>query len=764
MKSKENLDPFVLLKKDFEAIEMKVEFERELMNRTGNIVSSGRRRPVWKWAAALAGAAVLIILAVLLWKPNGGAFKDGFYFTAVDKAEIGFLVIESKLLKEKNGNLLNAGDVVQIGSALETDKTGGAKLITRGGSQIYMDSDTEIVFSSEKVARISRGRILCKNSQKEIEQIDTPAGRIKLLGTVVDTNVISDEEVEVAVLEGSVELSNAQGRTVVEAGKKAVMMASNSPGPGSSFDEKLEGAWYREKEGTGYEPGDIAYMVRRNDNISELWIMKPDGSGKRRVKSFVGGGLYAIPRDPGGRWIDIGSRWQYWVSPRDRRPIILMDLETGNTTLYDLPEGLRMNLSFSSDPFLVAFCGFKEIDDGLPDRKEFGLWILNLKTQKLRKMYTGYYTGFPSWSSDNKRILFTSRKELKGKYNITILDVDTGKIEELGIDGHSACFSPDGKKIAYVGQSESVSPTSKKVTKVDSVYVYDLTKKQKPIMVSLKEQRGRKPKWSPDGTLIMLEASLQRIYIVGADGSGLKYSFRPKSRNAHIWNTYWGADGKGIFVNLSQDGVGHTVPVSLDGPDIIVEVDVFSRESVISDEAQKDADKADEAVKKAHQLFETAKEHEMAGNLSDMRYCLKKSADIFTLLAWDYPLVDLDPDSTIRHADEATRLRNMSDDEILESVCDRRIRSLSYKVERVHSEYNGFPKDIAEALSYAKKDADSSFKEKIKLLDKCPGTGDKEPAAYIYEGAAGSGDVVIKCPLHPDNCYKWDGEWFVKKK
>ncbi len=112
--------------------------------------------------------------------------------------------------------------------------------------------------------------------------------------------------------------------------------------------------------------------------------------------------------------------------------IFAYTLKTGETSLViDVPEGMRAGVpALSPDGKMLAYAyGAAKPEDGAGN-----LAVTNLETGERRvltELELGQNAGGPTWSPDGKRIAFHISKGRTA--TLWIIDVDSGKIEKLGL-------------------------------------------------------------------------------------------------------------------------------------------------------------------------------------------------------------------------------------------------------------------------------------------------------------------------------------------
>ncbi|MHC4122162.1 MAG: TolB family protein [Planctomycetota bacterium] len=121
-----------------------------------------------------------------------------------------------------------------------------------------------------------------------------------------------------------------------------------------------------------------------------------------------------------------------------------------------------------------------------------------------------------SWFPDSQKIAMRLVQGLdKNNFGsvIAVIDVNNGKVTILSEPNIKHCnpaCSPDGKTIAYIGQ----------MGKHSTVWLMDVNGENKRPLVNVK--CWRRPVWSPDSKRLVFTERNNDIWVVNADGSGLK--------------------------------------------------------------------------------------------------------------------------------------------------------------------------------------------------------------------------------------------------
>jgi Tol biopolymer transport system component len=195
--------------------------------------------------------------------------------------------------------------------------------------------------------------------------------------------------------------------------------------------------------------GWIAFTDKQTGN-SSIYMMRPDGSQKRKVFESEGHGLdvakvrmglagaFQPCWSPDGEWLAFGLG--YWFAERNTMTAALWRVRRDGSAAEPLTDGTLHSgfPSYSSDG--------KELVYRVWSDKEKGLRVLNIETRKSRVLTEGI-DNLPGWSPDGKRIVFTRRRD-DGNYDVYTIHPDgTGLFrctDHESSDGH-AVWTADGR-------------------------------------------------------------------------------------------------------------------------------------------------------------------------------------------------------------------------------------------------------------------------------------------------------------------------------
>ncbi|HEU4891823.1 MAG TPA: FecR family protein, partial [Vicinamibacterales bacterium] len=140
---------------------------------------------------------------------------------------------------------------VLSGDRLRT-QAGRVEVLFADGSALHLDDNTVVDFQSDEVVRLLEGRVrlnVAGPARDLSYRIDAPSAWVQISTPgEYRVAVLRDEEVELAVLRGSAELVNEQGRSYISAGERTFARVGSAPSPAYVFNSAAWDAFDRWSE------------------------------------------------------------------------------------------------------------------------------------------------------------------------------------------------------------------------------------------------------------------------------------------------------------------------------------------------------------------------------------------------------------------------------------------------------------------------------------------------------------------------------------
>ena len=767
-----------LLGDHHEGIEMDESFRNRLLQGTRNVVAARTGRRFRRALALAAAAAAAGLAALMLWGPPGarltGLRSRSLPVIQSQPSPMKVIALHQPV-SDASARPLQLGDILPPGSLVRTGDGGRVTLATRRGSEFTLNANTEFALAPEATSvTLGAGQVYCRSRGREIAQISTSAGDIHLLGTVLDAAVEDEESVAVTVVEGQVRLTNDHGEALVDAGRRSLLIADLPPEQGMPVNTFAQTAWYDGRGHVVSDFGDIAYPVRREGAqglATEVWAMKADGSRKHHVKTYLGWARAPGPWLPGQQWLLVDAHSALWTTPdlRERRahtgaghPIVeaqawLLNAATGQDIPFDLPAGYDpLYMAISPDSTRLAFCGRYRAD---PDNRESvagGVWVYDLETGDVAKVLDGSIKTPVSWGPDSRRIA-TSRGQGYGTHHpLVVVDVDTGEVQDLAVQGARPSVSPDGTKLAYCGDFKSGGSWYRGVPMSGSIWVVDLTSDAPPYRISHPSDGALEPQWSPDGTRVLYRHmhAGYTLFVAAADGSGV---IKVYEGPADLRAAAWAPSGDAIYA-VTDEGIRL---IAADGSGLLADLGGHEHDSILAPDEQLEMAEAVSAAREAIFQYAVGQVRIFEGDARGSIAAFNTASDLFAAIMWDYPLTRFSADNLVAYADNASALGQRSPDEVLAASCEQRMSYLDFQIVECAAQQDEFPSTLAEIEKYTlQRDKGAinwiSYEDKkwVKLFFRCPVGGHftyTSPAA----GDPEIGDVIVTCPNHPENSIVW---------
>jgi TolB protein len=291
-----------------------------------------------------------------------------------------------------------------------------------------------------------------------------------------------------------------------------------------------------ESTGAGSRPSSgetslIAYGARDVDGRQQIFVIRPDGAGKKRLtqegtqnyfpawspdgkklafSSDRGGGsvqIWVIEADGGSPrqlttqgsnsvpvWSPDGKRLAFASTRTGNTEIWVMDADGSNPKQLTSSEGKVGNngASWSPDGQRIVFCSTRS--------GHYAIWVMKADGTQPVQLTTPYGERYPDanvpvWSPDGAKIAFWSG--IEHRYgNVWVMDADGGNRKQLtaqppGVNCDEPVWSPDGSKILYA--------TNRPGSGGIGIWIMDADGSNDRVFITDTGARGR-PAWQPART------------------------------------------------------------------------------------------------------------------------------------------------------------------------------------------------------------------------------------------------------------------------
>jgi Tol biopolymer transport system component len=224
----------------------------------------------------------------------------------------------------------------------------------------------------------------------------------------------------------------------------------------------------------------------------------------------------------------------------DRNGVIkVLDLESGKTDSYDLPERME-SPCWARDGKRFLY------------NSDFGISLLDIPAQTFTALTSASQNGVdPAWSPDASRVVFEMRGKDPGLYLLTLADKQSVRIP-LALTGSQADWHPTENRIVFTATVDGVQ----QLFSLDLDCLKETSCQRAAVQLTKDGKSNSAPSFSVDGTRIAFTRDEGRgagIAVMKADGTQLK---RVSSLNARDRNPTWGGRNQIAFERETVDPSG----------------------------------------------------------------------------------------------------------------------------------------------------------------------------------------------------------------
>ena len=525
-----------------------------------------------------------------------------------------------------------------------------------------------------------------------------------------------------------------------------------------------------------------AYTVVRDWErglLAEVWMVQP-GKQPRHIKTYLGNVDVSSLPESDKFLVQVRSiiRAHFGDNPYGHAGSPIIDTTNQSLNIAGLEDVINFPVGYdplytepSPDGTRIVFNGHQKLSDGSLD---LGVWVSDLKYTEVKKLFNGSIKTLPKWSPDSKFLVIADGKGYTQRYTLKIVNVLTGEVTDIGIDGVGPDWSPDGSWLAYSGDIIRGGSWFRGIPVDGSIFKYNLKSKvvkyltDKAVHTYDKESDRREisgalmPQWSPDGKKILYmrrliewvkrekKQDLTEVWVMDSEGENKRKLF---SEHAECM---WTTEGTSIMAK-AKDAVWRIDVLSGEREKV---VDLTGVETKLEPQEEKGLQKAASFIAEAVGHYVQAEDLRMKNELTNAREHYEEAIKNFRRISVECPKAKISQDNCLAYIKKLEQLKAVNSEENAEKVCEYHMNFMGSRLQRFVKEHKDqYPENLESLLewslgqSWQYNEIKSTHIDKVIAMFHCVADSDSTNGGnYNYTQIAADapdGTPVLSCKRHP---------------